>query len=78
MAATRSISEQEAALYAEAFLDAEASLRIEGLDPSGRPHYEAIKAKVIAGSLTFDQAIEALKENHGAAAKANRKFAATA
>jgi hypothetical protein len=71
-------SKHDSTLDAEAFADAEASLRIEGLDPAGRPHYEAIKAKVIAGTLTFDEAIEALKEHHSVAAKADREFAATA
>jgi hypothetical protein len=68
-------STHDSTLDAEAFADAEASLRIEGLDPAGRPHYEAIKAQVIAGTLTFEEAIEALKKHQ---AKAASQFAATA
>jgi hypothetical protein len=37
----------------EAFRQAEASLRLEGLDPIGDVHYEAIKARVIVGELTI-------------------------
>ena len=38
---------------AEAFRQAEASLRLEGLDPAGDNHYEAVKARVIAGEISF-------------------------
>lgn len=39
-----------------AFEDAEAMLRLEGLDPTGEAHYEAIKDRVIAGELSFNEA----------------------
>lgn len=44
----------------EAFAEAEASVRLEGMDPSG-PLYDELKARVIAGEITVDQAIETLK-----------------
>ncbi|MCX8567026.1 MAG: hypothetical protein ON057_001753 [Glomeribacter sp. 1016415] len=37
---------------AGAFRQAEASLRVEGLDLSGRDYYEAIKARMITGEIT--------------------------
>ncbi len=40
----------------EAFREAEASLRLEDLDPSGSEPYESLKAQVIAGKLSIEQA----------------------
>lgn len=37
------------------FRKAEASLRLEGMDPSGTPLYESIKARIISGELTYEQ-----------------------
>ena len=37
------------------FSKAEASLRLEGMDPSGTPLYESIKARIISGELTYKQ-----------------------
>ena len=37
------------------FMKAEASLRLEGIDPSGSPRYESIKARVISGEITYEQ-----------------------
>jgi len=42
--------------YAEAFRQAEASLRLEGLDPSASEPYETLKAQVIAGAITVEEA----------------------
>ncbi|WP_033783880.1 MULTISPECIES: antitoxin VbhA family protein [Enterobacterales] len=42
-------------LRIEGFRKAEASLRIEGMDPSGTPLYESIKARIISGELTYEQ-----------------------
>jgi addiction module HigA family antidote len=42
-------------LRIEGFRKAEASLRLEGLDPSGTPLYESIKARIISGNLTYEQ-----------------------
>ncbi|MDJ1653888.1 HigA family addiction module antitoxin [Raoultella sp. Ech2A] len=39
----------------EGFRKAEASLRLEGIDPSGTPLYESIKARIISGDLTYEQ-----------------------
>ncbi|PZD58028.1 addiction module antidote protein, HigA family [Pantoea ananatis] len=42
-------------LRTEGFRKAEASLRLEGMDPSGTPLYESIKARIISGDLTYEQ-----------------------
>jgi len=47
----------------EAFRRAEATLRLEGLDPAGNELYESLKAQVVAGALTLEQA-EALTLDH--------------
>lgn len=39
----------------EGFLKAEASLKLEGMDPSGTPLYESVKARIISGELTYEQ-----------------------
>jgi addiction module HigA family antidote len=42
-------------LRIEGFRKAEASLRLEGTDPSGTPLYESVKARIISGELTYEQ-----------------------
>jgi len=42
-------------LRIEGFRKAEDSLRLEGMDPSGTPLYESIKACIISGELTYEQ-----------------------
>lgn len=42
-------------LRIEGFRKAEASLRLEGMDPIGTPLYESIKARIISGELTYEQ-----------------------
>lgn len=42
-------------LRIEGFRKAEASLRLEGMDPSGMPLYESVKARIISGDLTYEQ-----------------------
>ncbi|MBA0205823.1 antitoxin VbhA family protein [Pectobacterium aroidearum] len=37
------------------FRKAEASLRLEGMDPSGTSLYESVKARILSGELTFDE-----------------------
>ena len=37
------------------FRKAEASLRLEGMDPSGTPLYESVKARILSGDITFDE-----------------------
>ena len=44
-------------LRIEGFRKAEASLRLEGMDPSGTPLYESIKARIISGDLTYEQGV---------------------
>jgi hypothetical protein len=36
------------------FRKAEVFLRLEGLDPSGTPLYESVKARILSGELTYD------------------------
>jgi hypothetical protein len=45
----------------QAFEDAEASLRLEGLDPASHPRYQEVKTRLLAGEISFDQAEAALK-----------------
>lgn len=42
-------------LRIEGFRKAEASLRLEGMDPSGSALYESVKARIISGELTYEQ-----------------------
>lgn len=37
------------------FRKAEASLRLEGIDPSGTPLYESVKARILSGEITYDE-----------------------
>ena len=37
------------------FRKAEASLRLEGMDPSGTPLYESVKAHILSGEITYDE-----------------------
>lgn len=37
------------------FRKAEASLRLEGMDPSGTPLYESVKTRILSGDITFDE-----------------------
>jgi hypothetical protein len=46
------------------FRRAEASLRLEGLDPSGTPLYESVKARLLFGELTFDEARAEILAHH--------------
>jgi hypothetical protein len=48
----------------EAFRDAEASLLLEGLDPTTDDRYLAIKAQVVAGEMTFEEADAAIDEQY--------------
>lgn len=42
-------------------MKAEASLRLEGMDPSGTPRYECIKSRIIAGEITYEQGREEIR-----------------
>ena len=37
------------------FRKAEASLRLEGMDPSGTPLYESVKARILSGEITYGE-----------------------
>ena len=43
--------------YAMRAFKAEASLRLEGMDPSGTPLYKSVKARIISGELTYEQGV---------------------
>jgi hypothetical protein len=43
--------------YQKRFSAIESSFRIEGMDPSGDPAYEEVKARVLAGEMTAKQAL---------------------
>ena len=42
------------------FRKAEASLRLEGMDPSGTPLYESVKARLLSGEITYEGRAEIL------------------
>ena len=60
-----STTEDKSKLRTEAFREAEASLLLEGLDPTTDPRYREIKAKLIAGAISFDEAEAALNAQYG-------------
>jgi hypothetical protein len=51
----RKVSEGEISLT-EAFRQSEASVRLEGIDPAADPEYLALKARVLAGEITVEEA----------------------
>jgi hypothetical protein len=51
------LDKKRKARYEERFAAIESSFRIEGMDPSGDPVYEAAKARVLAGAETPKQAL---------------------
>ncbi|BDD35833.1 antitoxin VbhA family protein [Escherichia coli] len=55
---------------ARGFEKAEASLRLEGMDPSAPPPlYEGIKQRIIAGEITYEQGRAEIFEYHAQRAK---------
>lgn len=56
-------------LRIEGFRKAEASLRLEGIGPSGTPRYESIKARIISGEITYEQGRAEILEYHTKKAK---------
>lgn len=46
------IDDRTRQLRVDEFRKAEASLRLEGMDPSGTPLYESVKARILSGELT--------------------------
>jgi hypothetical protein len=48
----------------QGFRDAEASLLLEGLDPTKDAQYRDLKARFIAGTITFEEAKAAIKAQY--------------
>ncbi len=48
----------------EAFRQSEASVRLEGIDPTADPRYLALKARVLAGEITSEEAADILVAQH--------------
>lgn len=61
---------------AEAFRQAEASLHLEGLNPAGDAHYEAVKARVIVGEISFAEGKAEIIAHHRQHARAQREASA--
>jgi len=70
------LTEEGAKARAEAFQDAKASLRLEGLDPTTDSRYLTIKSQLVAGNLSFDEAEAALETQYGV--RTTAAFAASA
>jgi len=51
-------------LDAEAFSQSEASVRLEGIDPTAYPSYLALKARVMDGEITPQEAVTLLLDQH--------------
>ena len=49
------IDEQTRQMYVIGFQRAEASLRLEGMDPAGTPLYESVKARILSGEITHEE-----------------------
>jgi len=53
----------------DGFRKAEASLKLEGMDPSGSPLYESVKARIISGEITYEQGKAEISSYHKARAE---------
>ena len=53
------------------FRKAEASLRLEGMDPSGTPLYEFVKARLLSGEITYDEGRAEILAHHQKRANSN-------
>jgi hypothetical protein len=49
-------------MHAEAFRQSEGSVRLEGLDPTDYPIYLTLKARILTGEITSQQALALLRE----------------
>jgi hypothetical protein len=78
MSSTDTSSAQKSRARAMAFEDAEASLRLEGFEPSLDPRYRAIKAQLILGEISFEEAEAAIREQFGFRSDPEKGLAATA
>ncbi|EBM5962837.1 hypothetical protein D2B43_17885 [Salmonella enterica] len=54
------------------FKKAEASLKLEGMDPSGTPLYESVKKRIIAGEASYEQGRAEILEHYLRRAKQNQ------
>ena len=57
------------AVRARGFRKAEASLKLEGMDPSGTPLYENVKKRIIEGKVTYDEGRAEIFEYYARLAK---------
>ncbi|EEW4238926.1 TPA: antitoxin VbhA family protein [Escherichia coli] len=57
------------AVRARGFKKAEASLKLEGMDPSGTPLYEDVKKRIIAGDVSYEQGRAEIFEHYARRAK---------
>jgi hypothetical protein len=64
-------AEHDAERIAEAYRQAEASFRLEGLDSTGNVQYETLRARVIAGEIDSDEAIRLTVEHYKALGRAS-------
>jgi len=53
------------------FRKAEASLMLEGMDPSGTPLYESVKARIISGEISYDEGRAEILAYHQKRANSN-------
>ncbi|BBQ86870.1 hypothetical protein WP3W18E02_P100010 (plasmid) [Klebsiella sp. WP3-W18-ESBL-02] len=53
------------------FRKAETSLRLEGMDPSGKSLYESVKARILSGELTFDEGRAEIRAHYQKREKSN-------
>ncbi|MHC9396127.1 antitoxin VbhA family protein, partial [Serratia ureilytica] len=53
----------------DGFRKAEASLKLEGMDPAGTPFYESVKARIISGEITYEQGKAEILSHHKARAE---------
>jgi hypothetical protein len=60
-------SKHAAMSHEEAFRQSEGSVRLEGIDPTDYPEYLALKARILAGEIDSQQAIELLAAQYKSA-----------
>ena len=65
------IDDRARQLRINGFRKAEASLRLEGMDPSGTPLYESVKARIIAGEMTYDEGKAEIRAHYQKRANSN-------
>jgi hypothetical protein len=60
-------SRHAAMSHEEAFRQSEGSVRLEGIDPTDYPEYLALRARILAGEIDSQQAIELLAAQYKSA-----------